>query len=178
MESFISGCRSRPENRPCLKSLLFNTTRNTCTQQPLARFTGFYLLKYQRERFENANICIWFEKANTLQVYRHTQLVPVLNIDDIHSHWEQSHVPFGAAFSPTNAKWNHLILQSFSSQTSINPNSGWLHKQYCSGFTRKKNKNKLSFFFYITFQWQYMPYKHYRLIVYLYSRGKTTHKLD
>ena len=33
-------------------------TRNTCTQQPLARCTGFSFPKYPRERFENANICI------------------------------------------------------------------------------------------------------------------------
>ena len=30
-----------------------------CTQQPLAHFMGFSLLKYPRERFENANICIF-----------------------------------------------------------------------------------------------------------------------
>ena len=40
----------------CVISL---NTRNTCKQQPLAHFTVFfYLLKYRRERFENANICI------------------------------------------------------------------------------------------------------------------------
>ena len=35
-----------------------SATRNTCTQQPLARLTAFSFLKYPRERFENANISI------------------------------------------------------------------------------------------------------------------------
>ena len=40
-----------------VKERLF--TRNTCTQQPLVHFTGFSCLKYRRERFENANMCIF-----------------------------------------------------------------------------------------------------------------------
>ena len=38
------------------------------------------------------------------------------------SHRGQIHFPFGAAFSPTQAKWNHVIVQSILSQTTITPN--------------------------------------------------------
>ena len=39
------------------------------------------------------------------------------------SHRGQIHFPFGAAFSPTQAKWNHVIVQSILSQATITPNS-------------------------------------------------------
>ena len=35
------------------------------------------------------------------------------------SHRGQIHFPFGAAFSPTQAKWNHVIVQSILSQTTF-----------------------------------------------------------
>ena len=42
----------------------------------------------------------------------------------MYSHRGQIHFPFGAAFSPTQAKWNHVIVQSILSQATIKPNSG------------------------------------------------------
>ena len=43
-----------------------------CTQQPLARFTVFYFLKYPTEQFENANICIspTFQETVGSQVFQ------------------------------------------------------------------------------------------------------------
>ena len=38
--------------------MVYTITRNKCTQEVLARFTGFSFAKYPRERFENANIWI------------------------------------------------------------------------------------------------------------------------